>query len=215
MNAENLPYLKYKGRYPFLKFRRGVWREIVRYIRRDTGEVSTVIELGAGYCDFINQFPAKRKIAFELNPEMALFAAADVELHIGNAEYVGSLALSSADMVFASNFLEHLNKAEHDRLMPNIYKTLKPGGRLILIQPNYLRCAEHYFDDETHQTIFSDENIGEFLESYGFRVSKLIPGFLPFSMKTRVPKLPILTRLYLLSPIKPMAAQMYVAAERR
>jgi len=215
MTTENTAYLKYKGRYPLLKFRQGVWREIVRYIRRDTGEPSTVIELGSGYCDFINQFPAGRKIAFELNPEMAMFAAPDVELHIENAESIGELALSSADMIFASNFLEHLNKAEHDRLMPKIYRTLKQGGRLILIQPNYSRCAAHYFDDETHQTIFSDENIKEFLEYYGFTVTKLIPGFLPFSMKTRLPKWSFLTRLYLLSPIKPMAAQMYVVAERR
>ena len=34
------------------------------------------------------------------------------------------------------------------------------GGRLVLIQPNHRLCAEHYFDDPTHRTIFDDRNIG-------------------------------------------------------
>jgi len=204
----------YSGRYPYLKYRQGVWREIVRFVRKDAQKAETVVELGAGYCDFINQFPARRRIAFDLNPQMRKYADRGVDLRIEDACGIKWFGNNSVDLVFASNFMEHLDQAELDALLPNIHKVLKPGGKLILLQPNYRLYPDRYFDDKTHKTIFSDENITRFLETYGFSVKKLIPGLLPFSMKSRLPKWSFLVRLYLLSPIKPMAGQMYVVAER-
>lgn len=204
----------YTGRYPYLKYRRNVWREIVRYVQGDVAEVDTLIELGAGYCDFINQFPSRTKIGFDLNPDMRLFAEATVDLRIEDAAALRGIGSNSVDLVFASNFLEHLDESAHTLLLPRIRDVLKPGGRFILIQPNYDRCRDHYFDDETHQTVFSDTSIRAFLDSYGLTVKKLIPAFLPFSLKSALPKWAFLVRLYLMSPIKPFAAQMYVVAEK-
>ncbi|QTA81888.1 SAM-dependent methyltransferase, type 11 [Desulfonema limicola] len=198
-----------------MKFRQGVWKEIVRFVKKDTGNIDSLVELGAGYCDFINQFPAKSKTGFDLNPERKRYAAPGVDLRIEDASVMHNIKNSSIDLVFASNFLEHLTCEELDRLLPRIRNILKDKGKLILLQPNYRLCADHYFDDKTHQTIFSDENITGFLEKYGFSVIKLIPGLLPFSMKSRLPKWPVLVRLYLMSPVKPMAAQMYISAERK
>jgi SAM-dependent methyltransferase len=204
----------YTGRYPYLKYRRNVWKEIVRYVQGDVPKVDTLIELGAGYCDFINQFPSRTKIGYELNPDMREFADVTVDLRIEDAVALRGIASNSVDLVFASNFLEHLDEPAHTLLLPRLRDVLKPGGRLILIQPNYDRCRSHYFDDETHQTVFSDKSMRTFLDSYGLTVKKLIPGFLPFSLKSALPKWPFLVRLYLMSPIKPFAAQLYVVAEK-
>ncbi len=198
--------------YPYLKFRVGVWREIVRYIHRDVGTVPLVVELAAGFCDFINQYPAQKKICYEINPDMKRWAGADIEMRCENALSVGGMDDASVDLVFASNFLEHLDEKDLDKLIPRIYKVLRPAGKLVLLQPNYRLCKDHYFDDPTHLTVFSDEKMGEFLGEYGFSINKIIPGFLPFSMKSRLPKWPFWVRLYLASPIKPSAAQMYVVA---
>jgi trans-aconitate methyltransferase len=203
----------YVGAYPFLKGRRRVWREIVRFVQKDAPFAQTVVELGAGYCDFINQFPAPRKIAFDLNPEMVPFAAPEVELRTSEATTLPGLQPQSTDLVFASNFLEHLRQEELDILLPRIRCVLAPRGRLILIQPNYRLCADRYFEDPTHRTIFDDASIAKLLVTEGFRVIRLEPGLLPFSMRSRLPHWGCLTRLYLRSPIKPMAAQMYVVAE--
>jgi SAM-dependent methyltransferase len=202
------------GHQPYLKSRRGVWKEIVRYVQKDAGEIYTLVELGTGYCDFINQFPARRKIGYDIRPEMLQFAGIEVDLRIESAIRLSGLQDSSVDLVFASNFMEHLRQKELNILLPRISDVLSHRGRLILIQPNYRLNPDHYFDDETHQTVFSDENIRPFLEEYGFRVLKLIPGFLPFSMKSRLPQWPFLVRLYLKSPIKPLAGQMYIVAEK-
>lgn len=201
--------------YPFLRYRQGVWREIVRYVRRDVGPVNTLIELGSGYGDFINQFPARHRFAFDLNRKMGEFMVPNVKFFAESAESIGQLPENSADMVFASNFLEHLDDKSLERLMPLVRQVLVPEGRLVLLQPNHRLCADRYFEDATHVSIFSDENISPFLSRHGFEVVKLVPGLLPFSMKSRLPKWPFLVRLYLMSPVKPMAAQMYVVAKRR
>ena len=203
----------YVGAYPLIAARRGVWREIVRYVAADAQGAETVVELGAGYGDFIDQFPAARKIAFDLNPEMRAFMSEDVDLRIEDAQAIASLPAGSVDLVFASNFLEHLEAPDVDQLLAGIRGVLRPGGRLLLIQPNHRRCAEHYFDDPTHVTIFDDVNIGPWLTRAGFRVLRLEPGLLPFSMKSRAPKWPWLVRFYLHSPIRPFGAQMYIVAE--
>lgn len=204
----------YVGAYPFIEARRTVWREIVRYVAGDVGSVETLVELGSGYCDFVNQFPAKRKIAFDLNPEMEAQAADDVQWIQGDARQIASVPAGSVDLVFASNFLEHLEGGVVDELLEGVHQALRPGGQLMLIQPNHRLCAEHYFDDPTHITIFDDTNIRPWLARTGFRVRRLVPGLLPFSMKSRAPKWPLGVRLYLNSPIRPFGAQMYVVAER-
>lgn len=211
MNAPKNPYV---GAYPWLRGRRAVWREIVRYVRRDARSVQTLIELGAGYCDFINQFPAKRKIAFDLNPEMSAFAAPEVELRVESAIELPGVDAASVDLVFASNFLEHLDQHELGSLLARIHSTLTPTGRLILIQPNHRLCAEHYFDDPTHQTVFDDKNIVDSLARFGLKTLRVVPGLLPFTMNSRLPKWGFMTRLYLNLPVRPLAAQMYVVAGR-
>lgn len=204
----------YVGRYPELAFRAAVWREIARYVRRDAPDVGTLVELGAGFCDFVNQFPADRRIAFDLNPEMRRHAAPGVELRVDDAVALPGVAAESVDLVFASNFLEHLDAGQLDALLPRVRAVLRPGGRLLLIQPNHRLCAERYFDDPTHVTVFDDRSLPALLERHGLSVRRVVPGLLPFSMKSRLPKWPFLVRAYLASPLRPLAAQMYVVAER-
>ena len=68
-----------------------------------------VVDVGAGYCEFINNIRAGRKIAVDLNPRVREFAQPDVaghqrELHRARLDADDA----SADVVFMSNFLEHL-----------------------------------------------------------------------------------------------------------
>jgi SAM-dependent methyltransferase len=204
---------EYSGAYPYLRERAHVWREIARYVRRDAPEAKVAVELGPGYCDFINAFPAEQKIAFDLNSEMRNFADAEVDLRIQNASHLSDLLPGSVGLIFASNFLEHLDESEAIQLLSAARKALSDQGRLILLQPNHRLCADHYFDDPTHKTIFDDQSIGQWLRRCDLRARRIVPGLLPFSMKSRLPKWPLLVRLYLNSPFRPMAAQMYVVAE--
>lgn len=202
-------------RYPYLEYRTKVWLEIIRYIARDCPNVGNLLELGPGYCDFINHFPAGQKTCVERNVAMQQYAAHGIRFVCEEAGRLSGIPDQSLDLIFASNFLEHLGEEGHQVLLPNIHRTLTPTGHLALIQPNYRLNPDHYFDDPTHRTIFSDQNITTFLEKFGFKVIKLVPKFLPFSMKSRLPKWPILVRFYLASPVKPFAGQMYIIAKKR
>jgi SAM-dependent methyltransferase len=209
--SERNPYV---GAYPWLSGRAGIWREIAGYILQDAPGAQAVLELGAGYCDFINHVDAKTRIAFDLNPEMIRFAAPGVDLRIDDCRGLPGIGEGTMDAVFASNFLEHFAPDEAGALVRDIHRVLRPGGRLLLLQPNYLRKPNHYWDDPTHRTAFHHRNLPGLLERNGFRVLRMLPGLLPFSMKSRLPKIPLLVRLYLRSPIRPLAAQMYAVAER-
>lgn len=201
--------------YPYIRHRQKVWKELCKYIQNDTGPVDTLLELAPGYCDFINQFPATRKICYELNPEMQKWAHNSIDFKNASALSIDQELNSSVDLVFASNFFEHLAEDELKIIFPKIYNILKQSGMLVILQPNYDLCKEHYFDDETHKTIFTCNTLCDILGNYGFSIFKKKSRFLPLQMKSKLPKWPFLVRLYLVMPFKPFAGQMYVVAHKK
>ena len=96
----------------------------------------------------------------------------------------------------------------------NVYAKLRPGGRLVLIQPNFRLTARRYFDDYTHRTIFTDVSLPDLVASRGFRRERVEARFLPFSMQSRLSFGYRLAPLYLRLPWRPLAGQMLVIASR-
>ncbi len=91
---------------------------------------------------------------------------------------------------------------------------LMPGGRLICVQPNYRLEPRRYFDDYTHQQIYTDTSFGDFVGANGFRVVHREARFTPFTMKSRIPTAGCLVRLYLALPYRPLAGQFLIVAEK-
>ena len=54
----------------------------------------------------------------------------------------------------------------------------------------------------------------DLLAANGFRIARCVPRFLPLTLKGFLPVHPLLIRLYLISPLKPMAKQMLITAIR-
>lgn len=171
-----------------------------------------VLELGAGYCHFINNIAAGRKTAVDLGPVTAEYAAPGVEVHRGSVADLSFLEDGCVDLAFASNLFEHLAQPDFERCLSGLRKKLKPGGQLVILQPNYRLAYREYFDDYTHVAVYSHLSLCDFLQANGFEVVECHPGFLPFSVISRLPVNRHLIRLYLLSPWKPFAKQMLVRA---
>ena len=192
-----------------------VWFEVTRFVERDIPVKGTVLEIGPGYCDFINQVTATTKYAIDIDSAASEFATQDVTFKVGDCTKLDFLEDQSVDAVFASNLVEHLERDKILALLAELNRVLKPDGRFLMIQPNFRLCYANYFDDYTHVSIFSDISLSDLLSANGFDVLKCVPGLLPFSMKSKAPKHPLLVRLYLHSPIRPLAKQMYLVARPR
>lgn len=174
----------------------------------------TIVELGAGWCDFINNANARRRIAVDLWPGIVEAAGPGVDAHVGSAENLDFLEGASVDAVVASNLVEHLTHEQFDAMLIEADRVLKAGGQVVLIQPNYRLAYKRYFDDFTHVSMWSEVSLADFLISRGWEIAGVQARFLPLSVKSRLPVSRFLIRCYLASPLKPLAGQMLVVARK-
>jgi len=208
----------FRTRFRFDARRDLVWKEVVRWIQeRYIPPTSRVVDLGAGYCNFINNVVASERHAVDLFTECPQYAAAGVVTHRRSVTDLTFLPEDGFDVAFASNLAEHLTRQELVLTLGSVRRVLRRGGRLILMQPNFKYCSSTYFDDYTHIQVFTDASLLDFLEAHGFKVVRSFPRFLPVNMKStlrlNLPMLPLIVRAYLASPMKPLAGQLLMVAE--
>lgn len=205
-----------KTRFVWDKNRRKVWIEIARYLQRYIKKDSNILDMGSGYCDFINFIKAKKKYALDKCIDPNKFASQEVITIFGDFSLIkDKIKDNSLDVVFASNFFEHLKEEELEKCINLLKKKMKEKGRLIIIQPNFRLCYKNYFDDYTHTKAWTDISLRDYLKSKNFAIHIVKPKFLPFSMKSMLPKIRFLVRLYLNCPIKPFASQMLIVCSNK
>jgi ubiquinone/menaquinone biosynthesis C-methylase UbiE len=190
-----------------------VWRHLCAYLARWVRPDAAVLELGAGWCDFSNQVKAGRVVAMDLDGTVERAAAPHVEAVVGDCTDLARFDDATFDVVFASNLLEHLQRPQSQQLLAEARRVLRPGGRLILMQPNFRLNPGRYFDDFTHVAIFTDQSLQDYLVAEGWRIVEARARFLPLTLKSRGSGLTFLVPWYLRSPVKPLAGQMLVVAE--
>lgn len=185
-----------------------------RYIEPD----ATVLDLGAGRCEFINTVRAKRRIAVDPNPATVGLAAPDVEVLSVESTNMDALFDGEVDVVFASNFLEHV--ANKDVLLQTLHecrRVTRRGGRMIVLMPNVRYLPGRFWDYLDHHVPLTHVSLVEALELAAFEPEVVIPKFLPYTVKdSRLPVRAELIRLYLRLPImwKIVGKQMFVVAKR-
>ncbi len=199
-------------------FRRRMWRVLCSdFFQRYVPRQATVLEVGAGYCEFINAIEARRKLAVDLNPDTRRHAAADVEVVIARSTELAAIGTGVADVAFASNFFEHLTREDIVATMREVARALRPGGRFLILQPNWRYCYRDYWMFFDHVTPLDHHSLAEALETNGFRVVEVVPRFLPYTTKSRLPRALWLIRLYLRLPAvwRIFGGQAFVVAETK
>ena len=89
-----------------------MWKVLVSYFSQWFPSTGAVLDLGAGYCEFIDNAAAGVKYAMDLNPDIHHRAAQGVTVFRQDCSDPWPLPENQLDAVFTSNFLEHLpNKA--------------------------------------------------------------------------------------------------------
>ncbi|MGB3265866.1 MAG: methyltransferase domain-containing protein [Microcoleus sp.] len=196
-----------------------LWKVLIDEFLQDyVPPESAVLDIGGGYCEFINQIWADKKCLIDLNPDSKLFANSDVKilnvdvLNCGNK----SVFAEQFDRIFISNFFEHLrNKEELVEIISFCFDALKPSGSLLVIQPNFKYSYKEYYDFIDHQLPITHLSLQELLQTVGFEIDLIIPRFLPFSTKGR-PASPLLLKIYLKLPFlwRFLGGQMFVKASK-
>ncbi|MCX6059423.1 MAG: class I SAM-dependent methyltransferase [Chloroflexi bacterium] len=156
-----------------------------------------MLELGAGYCEFINNIRAERKTALDINPDIKDYAAPDINIVLSSVSLMSAVPDGSVDLVFASNLFEHLTRNEIIATFGEVYRILVPNGRFMVLQPNIRFCAGDYWMFFDHITPIDDRAFVEGLEINGFEILEVIDRFLPYTTKSRLPKSLFLIQLYL------------------
>lgn len=199
--------------------RAAMWEVLCRVVLQQYVQpTDTVLDLGAGFCEFINTIRCGRKIAVDGNPDLPQFAAAGVETVVGAIPTVlERFDAESMQVVFCSNFFEHLrDKDMIISVLRHVHRLLSRGGRLIIIQPNIRYAYKEYWDFFDHHVALSHGSLSEALAMAGFDIEVLRPRFLPYTTKSRLPQAAWLVRLYL--ALRPaqwlLGKQMLVVARK-
>ena len=205
MTAEGRPSLDrlYDARFGERdrRMKHRIWREIGGYLQRfvDPGKPILDIACDAGY--FIaNVHGAERwatdvrDVSATLPPDVQFVQASGLELrdHVPPRHF---------GTIFMSNYLEHLaNRGEVTEQLRVCRDLLADGGRVVVLQPNIRFTGPAYWDFIDHHVALTERSLVEAGDMAGLRTVALVPRFLPYTTKSRLPADPRLVRLYLRFP---------------
>lgn len=183
---------------PERKARNALWRILCRhFFQKFVSPQDTVVDMGAGFCEFINFIKAGKKIAID-ELTIAKFAVQEVEV----VTEIEKLKDNTADVVFMSNFLEHLLSIQDViNKLKAVSRVLKNKGKLIIMGPNIRFTRDDYWIFIDHRIPLTDLSLAELLSALDFTLIRVIPKFLPFSTKSKFPKCAWLVKGYLKMPV--------------
>jgi SAM-dependent methyltransferase len=166
-----LGYLKIiysKERKPYTSYPEQLCNFIAKsYFKK---EYNTLLDVGCGRGDHLTEF---QRMGFQCKgidkTEEAKELAKNIE--IGNVDVEKEplpFKDNSFDVVFNKSLLEHLNYP--DNFMRETYRVLKPGGRLIILTPDWESNYKMFYGDYTHKTPFTIDSLGDINSIFGFNI---------------------------------------------
>jgi SAM-dependent methyltransferase len=182
-------------------YRQAVWQVLCGFFSRWIGPRDAVLDLGCGWCEFINAVQCGRKFAMDLNPDAENHTSAEVTLLRQDCSATWQLPDESLDVVFSSNFFEHLpTKDALESTFLEAHRTLKPGGRFIAMGPNIKYVPGAYWDFIDHHVPLTERSVLELMRKCGFEEEFCLDRFLPYTMSQGQQYPTWMLRIYLTLP---------------
>ena len=195
-----------------------VWEVLCPHYFQDLiGPDQRILDLACGYGEFINNIVGRERHAIDINEESKAFLEPDIQFIKTEATNLSALEDQSIDVVFTSNFFEHLHsKTMLDQVFAEVLRVLAPGGRFVIMGPNIRFLYDKYWDFYDHHLALSDRSLGEGLTIAGYTVITSIAKFLPYTTKVSLPKGPFFVKLYLKFPLawRFMGKQFLLVAQK-
>jgi len=126
-----------------------------------------------GFVLWLTEFGFLTTIGIDMSKEMIDLGKAIKINNIYQADVIDHLLSkhNSYDIIFCRDVLEHLTKTEVVEVFKLFYSSLKTNGRLIIQVPNGYNpnYGKIFYNDFTHETLFSGAVINQVAKSTGFR----------------------------------------------
>jgi SAM-dependent methyltransferase len=178
-----------------------IWRELGKFFQRYIAADARVVDIACDLGYFIRNIRAGerwatdiRDVGASLPPDVRFIRASGLDL-------AKVMPNESFDLAFFSNYLEHLASTEAVLEQLRVtFALLKPGGHVLILQPNIRLIGGSYWDFIDHQTALTEKSLAEAAVMAGFRTKQVISRFLPYTTKSKLPQHPLLVRAYLKLP---------------
>jgi SAM-dependent methyltransferase len=174
-----------------------IWAPIVAYLERYFAD-GPIVDIACDRGYFIRHVRKRerwasdiRDISDELPPDVHFVKSDGLAL----AEV---LPTGHFGVAFMSNYLEHLSSSDAVIAQLRVARELlRPGGRVIVLQPNIRLIGGAYWDFIDHRTPLTDRSLEEAAAAAGLLTYAVVRRFLPYTTKGRLPHSSLLVRAYL------------------
>ena len=175
-----------------------LWRVICRHLQRYIAEDSTVLDLACDRGYFIENITAGERWATDVR-DVSAYLSDDIRFVQADGLTLNRVLPPAAfDVVFMSNYLEHLSSGDVVVQQLRVVRDLlRPGGQAIILQPNVRLLGGAYWDFIDHKVALTERSLAEAAELAGLHTVKVIKRFLPYTTKSRLPQSPLMVRAYL------------------
>lgn len=125
-----------------------------------------LLEIGCGRAEFLNGFISNGIDAYGIEP---CVSCKEYDIHNRvSVEAIGvgetSFSSSSFDIIYSKSVIEHF-QSPHDFMRESL-RLLKPGGKLMVLTPDWETCWQTFYDDLTHYRPYTEISLKYLFEEY-------------------------------------------------
>jgi ubiquinone/menaquinone biosynthesis C-methylase UbiE len=191
----------YRQRFNDTGMRKALWTILTEeFFQKFVSKDDIVLDVPCGYGEFINTISCKKKYAADINKDAKKYINKDVTFLLDSSTKL-SLPKDSVDKVFVSNFFEHLTHEDIELTIREFMRVLKPGGQVLILQPNIRFASKDYWMFFDHITPIDDRALEEAFVALDFSLKKRILKFVPFTTRSRYPAKAFFVKLYIRMPV--------------
>ncbi|HEV2028361.1 MAG TPA: class I SAM-dependent methyltransferase [Candidatus Dormibacteraeota bacterium] len=178
-----------------------IWQELCKFFQRYIAPDARVVDIACDLGYFIRNIKAADRWATDIRDVQGALPKDVHFVHANGLDLADVMPNDHFDLAFFSNYLEHLPSTEAVLQQLRVtFSLLKPGGHVLILQPNIRLIGGAYWDFIDHQTALTEKSLAEAATMAGFKTKQVIARFMPYTTKSRLPQHPLLVRAYLAFP---------------